>query len=63
MSPGTTYFALIVVSFPSLRTVASCGIKLANWAIISADLEVCAYEKQAVTQTTTASTTPRYKLV
>jgi hypothetical protein len=37
------------------------GIKFSNYAIISADLEVYAYEKIAVPMTIKNKTIPRYK--
>jgi hypothetical protein len=58
-SPGTISLASISYGLPSRITDAFAGIKFSNWAIISADFDVWAYEKHPVTQVTTASTTPK----
>ena len=61
MSPGTIILASIFWSLPSLLTKAVGGMKFSNYAIISADFEVYAYEKIAVPITIKNSTIPKYK--
>ena len=59
ISPGTINFASIFSSLLFLITKAVGGIKFSNYAIISADLEVWAYENKAVIITMDMSTMPR----
>ncbi len=59
ISPGTIAFASIFYSLPFLITNAVGGMKFSNYAIISADLDVWAYENAAVKMTIVIRTMPR----
>jgi hypothetical protein len=59
ISPRTIAFASIFYYLLFLTTNAVGGMKFSNYAIISADLDVYAYEKAAVKMTIAISTIPR----